>query len=295
MNRIQDPEVERNTQLLLEASKSLTPSIEIFKTLKEDLKNRTGEIKFKTGIDDLDQILWGLHKKELLVYGARTSQGKSCFAVHCAKHLVDSNQSVLYFSLEMSKEQLLERFLSSVCDIDANLLRTGKALELVNERGTVFAKWIDRVNLYIDDTNGMHFDKIIYIVKLTRPDFVIVDYVQMISTKGFKDKLSAMEDFIKEIHNLGKKKNFGTILISQINRQGADRPYLENLKGAGMLEEHPDTVILAQWNWEKDEYTMWVEKQRHGMTGKLNVKFEPQFSRFSNDTPPPIQRKDWNG
>ena len=298
MNQTLNPAVERTANQLLEASKTLTPLVKIFETLKTDLKDRTGQIKFKTGIDSLDYILWGLHKRELLVYGARTSQGKSCFAVNCARTLSDCNQSVLYLSLEMSKEQLLERILSSVCDIDSNLLRTGKALQLVAEREKSFMSWIDRVPLTIDDTNGHHFDKIIDIVKLTSPDFVIVDYIQMISTKGFKDKLSAMEDFVKEIHLLGKKRNFGTILISQINRQGVGRPYLENLKGCGFLEEHPDTVILAQWDWEKQEYIMWVEKQRHGITGKLEVRFEPQFSRFSNEEIPNvdnIKRKDWIG
>lgn len=279
---MQDQNQEQTFEKLYEASKSLVKPLDIYSSLKKELASRSDKVEYKTGIDRLDDILWGLHKKELLVYGARTSQGKSIWAVNCAKNLVDAGQTVLYFSLEMSKEQLLERFLSNICEIDNNLLRTGVGMDAVMSVDETFKKWLGEIDLHINDTDGHHFDKIISICRLTRPDFVIVDYVQMISTKGFRDKLSAMEDFIKEIHLLGKRMNFGTILISQINRQGTDRPYLEHLKGAGMLEEHPDTVLLAQWNWEKGIYTIWVEKQRHGITGKVDVKFEPKYSKMSD-------------
>ena len=291
---MQNLKVEQTSNRLFAAAKDLFSLKDIYTNLKEIIKGRTGAVKYKTGIEELDYILWGMHKKELLVYGARTSQGKSDWVVNTTKALVDCGQTVLYFSLEMSKEQLLQRFLSNICGIDNHLLRTGKAMHLIEEREDVFKTWIENVNLYIDDTNGHHFNKIIDICKLTKPDFVVIDYVQMISTKGFKQKLDAMEDFIKEIHTLGKKTNFGTILVSQINRGGTDRPYLEHLKGAGMLEEHPDTVLLAQWDWEKNEYTIWVEKQLHGATGKVKVKYEPQYSRMSDSDIPttPEIRKD---
>ena len=152
---------EQTFEKLYETSKSLVKLEDIYFNLKENLKQRTSDVKYKTGIGELDYILWGLHKKELLVYGARTSMGKSVSAINCAKNLVDSGQSVMYFSLEMSKEQLLERFLSNICEIDNNLLRTGKALDILQERESAFKKWIKDVSLYIDDTNGHHFDKII--------------------------------------------------------------------------------------------------------------------------------------
>ena len=275
----------------------LIPIYSIYENVRQELKDRTGQIAYPTGLRELDEMMWGVHKRELLTIGARTSQGKSVMALEIAKNLVTHGQTVLFFSLEMSKEQLVERLLSNMCKIDNTRLRKGKAWKEVEEKDESFRTWLEDARLVIDDQNGHQFVNIVEVVKEIKPDFVIIDYVQMISTKGFKDKLSALEDFVKEIHNMGKANKFGTILISQINRSGADgRPAMHQLKAAGVLEEHSDSVILLQWKLEEHSYFCYVEKNRHGEVGEIKINFEPQYFRMSDFHPTMVSdRKDWNG
>ena len=260
----------------------LTPIDEIYEDLLTDLGERTAIPKYPTGLKDLDEIIWGLHKRELMVIGGRTSMGKSMMAIHLARELIEQQQRVIYFSLEMNKRQLLERFLSNVCEINSDHLRKGLANDKIKERSSLFQDWMMDAKLLIDDMYGYKFDNILKICNYIKPDFIIVDYVQLVSTRGYKDKLSALEDFVKSLHNLCIKDNFGAILISQINRSGADSLTMDKLKGAGVLEEVPDSVMLLKWDWDTGKYTIKVDKQRHGECGSVDVDFEPEYARFAN-------------
>jgi len=265
-----------------ESLKNLKHASELSSKVKEEIFNRTGEIEYPTGLTQLDNMLWGLHKKEVTVIGARTSMGKTVMAIHLAKELADANCTVLYLTLEMGAIQICERLVTNICEFNNIKLREGEDLYILEERISLFENWAKRVDLYIDDQSGYHIDKLFEAVKRCQPDFVIIDYIQMISTLEFNNKLHAIEDFVKEIKKMGEARNFGTILISQINREGVDRPYMHHLKHAGILEEHPDTVLLLHWDSFGGRYTIFVEKQRHGIVGKVEVKFEPQFNRFTD-------------
>jgi replicative DNA helicase len=260
---------------------------EIYKTLKEDIVQRTEEIKFPFGLTELDEKTLGLHKKELLCIGARTSAGKSAFAINMTKHLVDKGVKVAYFSLEMSSEQLVERLLTNLCEINNIELKAGRALNDLEGRERLFCSWADNVHLLIDDKYGYHFENVVRIVEELRPDFVILDYIQMISTKGFRGgKLEAIEEYIRKIKQLANEYNMGAIVLSQLNRSAEGDARMSKLKWAGVLEEHSDTVILLEWNWEQDEYRIRIEKQRHGMVGNLRVEFKPQYSKFTDSDRP---------
>ena len=282
-------------QTLVSVGKSIRPLAEIYGDVKKDIASRTGEIPYKTGLSELDDLLWGIHKKEVMVIGARTSHGKSAMAIQIAKNLSDCGNSVVYFSLEMSKEQLMERLVSNMLMINNVDLKRGLAMQKLLDGEKIFQDWLNHASLYIDDVNGYDFNRIIDVCKLTNPDFVVVDYVQMVHTKGYVSKLDALEDFVKEIKRLSQERNFGAILLSQINRDGIDRPYMHHLKGAGVIEEHPDVVMLLHWKWDKDQYNIYVEKNRHGAVGHVKVKFEPWYSKFSDldYLPPPIENVGW--
>ena len=279
-----------------EPSLELKSLSEVYEELKQDLAERTGTPKYKIGLTNLDDVLWGLHKKELLTIGARTSSGKSMMAVHIARELVEQDQKVIYFSLEMNKAQLLERVLSNVCMISLSDLRRGESASELLEKDSIFRDWLKDAKLLIDDKYGYSFNNILKVCDVIRPDFVIVDYVQLVSTKGFRDKLAAIEDFVKELHLNCINRNFGAILLSQINRSGTDNPTMDKLKWSGVLEEISDTVMLLEWDWVKNNFFIRVEKQRHGMCGKTQVLFEPHYSRFSDLPAPPTEptdRRDW--
>jgi replicative DNA helicase len=268
---------------------------EIYESLRQDIVQRTDEIKYPFGLTELDEKTLGVHKKELLCIGARTSAGKSAFAVNMTKHLVDKGVKVAYFSLEMSSEQLVERLVTNLCEINNIELRAGRGLRDLESRESVFKSWADNIHLLIDDKYGYHFDNVVRIAEELRPDFVILDYIQMISTKGFRGgKLEAIEEYIRKIKQLANEYDMGAVVLSQLNRSAEGDARMSKLKWAGVLEEHSDTVILLEWNWEKDEYLIRIEKQRHGMVGNLRVDFKPQYSKFADSDRPfyELPRKD---
>jgi len=262
----------------------LNPASKIWKTLKENILLRGTTPKYPIGLKALDDILWGLHKQEILVIGGRPGQGKSCLAIHMTRRLVEQKQRVIFFSLEMSKEQLLERLLCNVCRIDGTDLRRGRAKDRVDEAESVFLDWLSLTKLLIDDRYGYSFENIVKVCDIIHPDFIILDYIQMISIKGFRSKLDAIEEYVRKIKELSKINNFGVILISQINRGGADNPTMDKLKHAGVLEEHPENVLTLNWKYEdgRYKYEASVEKQRHGETGKAELRFLPRFSSFED-------------
>lgn len=278
-------------------SSTLTPLLEIYKSLRQEIMDRGQEPKYKIGLKELDEVLWGVHKKQLLVVGARTSHGKSSFAMHIAKNISDTaERRVVYFSLEMSKEQLLERLLTNHCKIDNLDLRHGKAKEsfLANEK--TFTFYIKNLKLLIDDSNGYDFKRMCDVCEVIRPDFVIIDYIQMVSAKGYRSKLDAIEEYLRGIKQKALDMNFGAIILSQLNRSGTgDEADLQHLKHAGAIEEHPDSVLLVSWNPTEEnryKYTVKVKKQRHGEVGRtIELTFKPQFSYFEDGAPQPIRYK----
>ena len=104
----------------------------------------------------------------------------------------------------------------------------------------------------------------------------------MISTKGFKSKLDAIDEYIRKLKQLSVELDFGVIVLSQINRGNKDNPNMSGFKGCGTIEEHCDSALILQWDMDTMEYTIRVEKQRHGEVGEIKVRFLPEYSRFED-------------
>lgn len=277
-------EIPKSSALNIE--NSLFHGLEIWSNLKADILQRDLTPKYPIGLTDLDDVLWGLHKKELFVIGARTSHGKSCMAIHLTRKLCELSQSVIYFSLEMSKEQILERLLCNICRLNNLALRSGQSKELVINKENEFTGWLKHAELLIDDRFAYDFNNLVKICDLMQPDFIILDYIQMVSTRGYRSKVEAIEEYVRKLKELSIIKNFGVILISQMNRAGTEEPSMNNLKWAGVLEEHADTVITLQWKYDQDLFEVHIEKQRHGDVKDIKLKFVPAYSAFENYIPP---------
>ena len=274
--------VPRSESLPNDTSMDLKPLLQIWKGVYEDIQTRGTTPKYPIGLKTIDDVIWGLHKRELLTLGARTSHGKSALALNMAAALADRGQRVVYFSLEMSKEQLVERLLANFCHIDNRWLRHGLAKSQVEGTKDTFEGLIEGLKLLIDDQYGYSFESVVKICDIVRPDFVFLDYIQMVSSKGFRSKLDAIEEYVRKFKQLSNEMNFGAILVSQINRDGEGKMTMANLKGAGVLEEHSDTVILLQWDWNANEYEVRVDKQRHGEVKTVHIGFQPEFFKFSD-------------
>jgi replicative DNA helicase len=254
----------------------------------EEIKQRTGTPEIQiTSLPALNDKIWGLHRKEFLVLGGRTSQGKSDLALQIASDVVKQGFRVYFFSLEMSEQAIIERLFCNLSMIPNHSLRYEPAK--YEQQAKEFRDILEDRKLIITYKIGARIEELYQAIEdLPQADVVILDYIQAV--QGMGDKLSIVNDYILKFRQLCVDKNFSGIMVSQINR-GSEmtenkRPNLWQLKNSGTLEEHADTVLLGFWEYhynnEKDfnAYDVIIAKQRNGVTGTVKVKFMPQFSRF---------------
>jgi len=273
---------------------------EIFAGVRKDFLSRQSTPELPTGLDDLDKIIWGLHRKELLTIGARPSVGKSALAVQLALNLNDINRNVLFISLEMSKEQIIERMFCNVANIDNLKLRQGKVdIQHFEEYFPIFERMVSAMPLLVVDNCGYDFTDVEKLITEMepRPDIVFLDYIQLVSQGRHSSKAMSVEEYFRKLKELSITYNFSMVVLSQIKRMTEQRqnkrPTMDELKWSGSLEEHSDTIMLLYWpyHYEVDyydnkEFEIHVAKQRHGSTGLARVNFLPWHYRFENREEP---------
>ena len=277
-----------NTAEILEGT--VRHPLEIFQEVLETIKKRSTTPDYPFGITDLDKITMGLHKKNLTVIGGRPGTGKTSLMTQFAFELATAHKKVLFVSLEMSKEQIIERLFSYSSMIDNQKLRINDLPMDIETRTTSFLKILEGIDLFIVDDAGFNFKSIERLIKSfePRPDVVFLDFIQMISGKGFESKREAVEEYLRSFKELAITENMAIVVGSQIGRGAMDdkddRPSLHHLKWSGYIEESADLIIMI-W-WKKDfngiEYKLLVDKQRHGPLGEVSVKFIPYYFKFDN-------------
>ena len=280
------------------------PVLEKIRPIKEYLLPITDEFVSRgkapkipiTTLKQLNSKLWGLKEGELVIVGARTSQGKSALVAQIALDVaMNSEFPVLFLSLEMNVESIIERMFCNVMSIDNYELLTGKynTNSEIQKAWGKFCNQIDRVKLMVTNGIGYSFDEIIKVVEVMTPTpkVVIVDYIQAIRTSANTSREQTNE-YIRMFRQLAIEKKFCGILCSQVNRgasqNSGNEPNMAQLKNTGVLEEHSDKVLLLHWANHYDEgcpqseYKVILSKNRNGRTGELKLYFEPQYYRFSD-------------
>ena len=293
--------MENTTHLDIEKVRSIERLDGILDNVVVNINQRGSTPRFPTGLEDLDEQIWGLHKKELLVLGARPAEGKTSLGLQIAWSLSNSQKRVLFLSLEMSKEQLVERLMSHVMEIDNSNLRRGSVTDEIKEKIEAFKSIVSELPLLITDNIGYGMEEIDYLVRNADPQFdvVILDYIQLCRLGRFHSRVDAITEYLRAIKELCVKHDFAAVVLSQINRGATDRrdrrPMLQDLKGSGSLEEHADTVMLLYWPYnneqqceDKNRFEILVEKQRHGSIGRVEVDFHPEFSKFTDRSGVPM-------
>ena len=260
---------------------------EVWSTAWKEISKRTGTPEIQIPfLPSLSDRLYGLRRKQLLTVGARTSMGKSCFALQLAYHCAKQGFKTYFFSLEMSDEELLERLFCQVAMIPNHDLYTSpQKYEKQAEEFQSFLKDIPLLVTYkIGDTTT---DLNNVLQDLPNPDVVIVDYIQAIKHLS-SDRLSIVNDYILQFRELCVKKGFAGVLVSQINRVAMEdkdrKPQLWLLKSSGVLEEHSDAVVLLHYPFfysgdigKINDYEVIIAKNRNGMIGTIKAQFEPQY------------------
>ena len=263
-----------------------------------------GEISgVASGFKDLDVLTTGLQKSDLVVVAARPSVGKTSFALNIAEHAaVRERRSVGLFSLEMSKEQLVLRLLSSVANIDSQRLRTGFLEELDFARIAPAMNDLSEAPIYIDDTPNISSMELRTKARRLQAesglDLVIVDYLQLmqaVTTSRDANRVQEVSEISRGLKALARELNVPVIAVSQLSRQPEMReskePRLSDLRESGAIEQDADLVIflwrekekaLEEQDLDGEVINVKLAKHRNGPTGEIQLWFKKKQTRFQS-------------
>ena len=254
-----------------------------------------------TGFIDLDYKTSGLQPSDLILVAARPSMGKTAFVLNIAQHVAfKQNRTVAVFSLEMSKEQLVNRLFSLESYVDAQLLRTGNLKDSDWEKLIEGAGTIGRSNLIIDDTPGISISEMRSKCRKYKMEhnleLIIIDYLQLMSgSVGGRNESRQQEisDISRSLKALARELSVPVIALSQLSRaveQRPDhRPMLSDLRESGAIEQDADVVMFIYRDdyYNKDtehvnEAEIIIAKQRNGPIGTVTLTWLPQYTKFAN-------------
>ena len=269
-------------------------------TKLEELYNRKQHITgVPTGFSELDYKTAGLHGSELILVAARPAMGKTAFALNLATNAaLRGNAPVAIFSLEMSKDQLVNRILCSEAMVDSNKVRTGKLGEddWVKLAGAIGP--LSEAEMYIDDTPGISVMEIRTKCRKLKMEknigLVVIDYLQLVQgNKRTASREQEISEISRSLKILAKEINVPVIALSQLSRaveQRPDhRPMLSDLRESGAIEQDADIVMFLYrddyYNKEsekKDIAEVIIAKQRVGQTGTVELLWMGQYTKFVN-------------
>ena len=253
-----------------------------------------------TGFIDLDYRTAGLQPSDLILVAARPSMGKTAFVLNIAQYVAfHENKSVAIFSLEMSKEQLVNRLFSLEARVDAQALRTGNLSDADWEKLVEGAGIIGDSRLIIDDTPGISISELrskCRKYKLEHGlDIIIIDYLQLMtgSGRGSESRQQEISDISRSLKGLARELNVPVVALSQLSRaveQRPDhRPMMSDLRESGAIEQDADVVMFIYrddyYNKETDRKgisEIIIAKQRNGPIGTVDLAWLPEYTKFAN-------------
>ena len=279
-------------------------------------------VGLKTGLNDFDKKIGGLHKSDLIIIAGRPSMGKTAFATNiasniCNKKINNKKTNVLFFSLEMSSEQLATRILSEISQISSEGIRTGNLSKTDFEKIIKASEKLKELSLFIDDSPALTISSIrTRSRRLKRKhelDLIIIDYLQLISgeSKNLNDnRVKEISDITRGLKAIAKELNIPVIALSQLSRKVEEReekrPQLADLRESGSIEQDADLVVflyreeyyLARTEPPEgtEKHVMWtskmekvhniaeaiVAKHRHGPISRVKLHFNSTNTKFSD-------------
>ncbi|MBR3263803.1 replicative DNA helicase [Candidatus Saccharibacteria bacterium] len=268
----------------------------------EHLYQNKGALRgLKTGFRDLDKKTAGLQKGDLIIIGARPAMGKTTFAQNIATNVATINKcGVLFFSMEMAKNEIVDRMISDGSGIDNWKLRTGNITdEDFSKIGDALGE-MDEIPLYIDDSSTMNVLELRNKARRAAHDhnigLVIIDYLQLIqgSDRYKGNRVQEVTEISRGLKQLARELEIPVIALAQLSRNvtGRDdpRPVLSDLRESGSIEQDADLVMMLHridyyhMNEEGYEPTniteLLIQKHRHGEVGKIELYFDNSHSRF---------------
>ena len=302
--------MDKSEKMILEVaarqnSGSFVPIKEIlmdtFSKIEKLYETKGGITGLPSGFKDLDKLTSGLQPSDLILVAARPSMGKTAFTLNIAQHgAVHENKSVAFFSLEMSKEQLVQRMLCSEGGIDSQRLRVGELEENDWEKLINAADRLSRAPIYIDDTAGITVMELRSKARRLKAEhdlqLIVIDYLQLMqgrSSKNSDNRQQEISEISRSLKALARELNVPVIALSQLSRSVESRqvkkPMLSDLRESGSLEQDADIVMFL---YREDYYDPETEhknitdviiaKHRNGPVDTVQLFFHKQFTKFAD-------------
>ena len=257
-----------------------------------------------TGWGDLDAKLTGLNRSDLVIVGARPAMGKTSFALNMATDIAKKGRKVLFFSLEMSKEQLAQRVLSMEARVQSQKMRNGRLSNSDWENISVVGSALFETPLYFDDTSGITVNEMkAKIRRMKDVDVVFIDYLQLMqSGTRVESRVQEVSQITRSLKLMAKDLEVPVVVLCQLSRNTEQRgkssrkPQLSDLRESGSIEQDADIVLMLYREQYYDEHGDIVEnierndintaeviiaKNRHGPTDTVKLAWNPEFMLFT--------------
>jgi replicative DNA helicase len=283
----------------------------------EDKQPHTGE---ETGFYELDDLLCGLQPSELIIVAGRPSMGKTALGLNTAENLaLTQGKPTLFFSLEMSRQQVAQRILCSRARVDSHRLRRGRVTDQDLERLMEAADEISGKPLFVDDTSSLSILELRARARMAYRKHgvrvIFIDYLQLMHAHGYDTRQSEVAEISRGLKALAKELNVPVVAMAQLNRNPEDRtgnrPRMSDLRESGAIEQDADVVMLLhresyyKTNKAVDDALqagvgggprtaqapedttaeLIVAKQRNGPVGTIKLHFNKHWTRFDNHKP----------
>ena len=272
--------------------------------------HRGGLTGITSGFLDLDQYLCGLNAGDLIVIAARPSMGKTAFALNIAERAALSRPewlqrppTVLFFSLEMGRQQVVSRMLCTRARVDAHRLRSGRLPREDRAELTSAADELSRTSIFIDDTSGLSMMSMRSRARRIKArhglDLILVDYLQLLSFPRSESRQQEISNISRSLKGLARELEVPVVALAQLSRQvelrDPPRPQLADLRESGSIEQDADVVLLLyrpeyypKYRDEEENHGLAeviIAKQRNGPTGIVKLSFLSSTMRFEDRAP----------
>ena len=284
--------------------KLFSSSSEILTQILEEIKDRLVSSKLlglTSSFPDLDAITQGFHKSDLIIIAGRPSMGKTAFALALAKNIATTYRvGVAFFSLEMTRQQLIYRLLSTDTLIPHTRLRSARVTKKEWVDINLSIEDLSKLPIYIDDTPNSSVSGMYFKIKKLKQEYpgnlgiIFVDYLQLLEeTDKNENRVQELSKITRNLKKLARELNIPIVVLSQLSRNLETRinkrPMLSDLRESGSIEQDADVVIMLyrdeyynQNTTEKEIIEIILAKQRNGPVGTAKLKFHPQYLNFEN-------------
>jgi replicative DNA helicase len=290
---------QRSEEGFARLKEMLWPTMERIETLQKSGKAITG---VPSGFADLDNLTSGFQGGELVIVAARPSMGKTAFVLNIATHAAVEQHGVAIFSLEMSKESLVQRMLTAEARVDSQLVRRGMLRDFDFTKLARAAGVLQQCPVWIDDTPALTLLEMRSKARRLKAEndvrLIIVDYLQLMRSPEYSDnRVQEISDISRSLKGLAKELGVPVVALSQLSRAseqrgGERKPILSDLRDSGAIEQDADVVMFIhrpEYYDREDESKrglaeIMLAKHRNGPTGDVHLRFNREYTRFDNLT-----------